>query len=160
MLRKVLFPTDFSKGSENAVERFDRENEMKIGELILLHVIDESILDELTDGFSMLYNSAEEELNAIKGRLKKAAKEKLSEISGKMKEVFKAEKVSTIVKFGIPYYEICKTATEENVSLILLPSHGKISYSKEIFGSTTLRVLKLTEKPALIIPAFQKEAVR
>ncbi len=157
MFKKVLFPTDFSKGSEIAARRFEVENEMEVMHLVLLHVVDESILEELTNGFSMLYNSEEEELNAIESRLKREADAKLKKLAADYKKSFKANDVSIVVEFGIPYKKIAETAKRENVSLIILPSHGKINFSREIFGSTTLRVLKTTQKPVLIIPAVNEE---
>jgi nucleotide-binding universal stress UspA family protein len=151
MFKKVLFPTDFSSGSEKAAEKFEKQNQLLIGELVLLHVVDESIFEELTNGFSLLYNSEEEELSDIKNKLKVKAMDKLDEEEKRCQKMFKTKKVKKIVKFGLPYRKIVETAEKENASLIILPSHGKMGFSKEFLGSTTIRVLKMTNRPVLIL---------
>ncbi len=80
----------------------------------------------------------------------------LSETSFKALEVFGEINEMTIedaiiVRVGIPYKEIVKVADEEDVNLIILSAHGKLGFSDEIMGSTTLRVIRKTNKPVLII---------
>ena len=151
MFKKVLFPTDFSSGSEMAAKKFEEKNSMNVEELILLYVVDESILEELSNGFSLLYNSEEEELSDIEKRLSKEALAKLEREAGMFKKMFKASVVKTVVQFGMPYVKIDEVAEKENVSLIIMPSHGKMGFSKEFLGSTTIRLLKRTNKPMLIV---------
>lgn len=151
MFRKILFPTDFSEGSMRAIRRFNKENQVEVDECIILHVVDEGRLEELLNGYAYLYKREEREIKDIEEKLKAKAKEKLTEREERCKEMMKANKLRIMVRFGIPYEEIVKVAEEENVSLILLPSHGKQGFSHEIFGSTTMRVLKKTKKPVLII---------
>ncbi len=67
-----------------------------------------------------------------------------------MKKTFRTDKVKPVVRFGFPWEEIVKVA-EEDVSLIILPTHGKLGFSKELIGSTAMRVLKKTYRPVLII---------
>ncbi len=151
MLNKVLLPVDFTEGNRVAIENSGLKSELEIKELILLNVIDESIVEELLNGYSMLYSNEDKELQNVIGELEKKSKEKLQNLSEKVGKFFNVRTVSVILKVGIPYKEICKTAEEEKVSLILIPTHGKMSYSKEIFGSTCIRVLKTTNKPVLIL---------
>jgi len=77
----------------------------------------------------------------------------VNEIKESVKKI--AGNTKIIVRVGIPYEEIIKIAEEENVSLIILPSHGKLNFSHEIFGSTTMRVLKKTKKAVLLIKSFE-----
>ena len=71
--------------------------------------------------------------------------------------MMKAKNVRIMVTVGIPYKEIVRVAEEEDVSLILLPSHGKLGFSHELMGSTTIRVLRKTKKPVLIIKTHKEE---
>ena len=68
-----------------------------------------------------------------------------------VKKTFGTENVKPLVRFGLPWEEIVKVAEEEDVSLILLPSHGKLGFSHELLGSTTVRVLRKTKRPVLVI---------
>ena len=157
MFRKVLFPTDFSEGAMRAIQKFNRENQSEVGECIILHVIDEGHLEDMLNGYSYLYNSEERELRDIEKKLIERARKDLEERAEKCREMMDAKNIKTIVRIGIPYEEIVKVAEEENVSLILLPSHGKLGYSHELLGSTTIRVLRKTKKPVLIIKTHQEE---
>jgi nucleotide-binding universal stress UspA family protein len=151
MFRKVLFPTDFSEGAERAANRFERVNEAKVDEVILLHVIDEGRLEELMNGYYLLYQNGQMELEEIEKKLREKYMAKLQDKVEDVKRVFKTEKVKPVVRFGIPWEEIVKVAEEEDVSLILLPTHGKLGFSKELLGSTAMRVLKKTFRPVLLL---------
>ncbi|WP_048147790.1 universal stress protein [Palaeococcus ferrophilus] len=156
MFRKILFPTDFSEGAYRAIEGFARENEMEVGELIVLHVIDQDILEEMMNGYSLAYCCEEEELKDIEKKLNERAWKKLNEKLEYLRGILKAKEIRGLVKLGVPWREIVKTSEEEDVSLILLPSHGKLGFSREIMGSTTLRVLRKTDKPVLIIKTHEE----
>ncbi|WP_456368373.1 universal stress protein [Thermococcus sp.] len=151
MFRKVLFPTDFSEGSERAAKRFEQANEVPVGEVILLHVVDEGTLEDLLNGYSLLYEDEKVELEEIKEKLEAKVMERLKAKVKDVKKTFKAEKVTPMVRFGFPWGEIVKVAEEEDVSLIILPTHGKLGFSKELLGSTAMRVLKKTFRPVLLI---------
>ncbi len=116
-----------------------------------MHVVDESILEELTNGFSLLYNSETQELKDVEAKLKEQSLLKLTKEADEFKRMFKAINVVKIVEFGIPYKKIIEVSKRENVSLIILPSHGKQGFSEEFFGSTAARVIKLSDKPILVI---------
>ncbi len=151
MFKKILFPTDFSKGLLRAIQKFGRQNKIEVKECIILHVIDEGYIEDLSNGYSFLYKKEDKELEDIEKKLEKEAKKKLESRVERCKKMINSQNIRTMVRIGIPYDEIVKIADEENVSLILLPSHGKLGYSHEILGSTTMRVLRKTKKPILII---------
>ncbi len=157
MFRKILFPTDFSEGSMRAIRKFDSQNEIEVGECIILHVIDEGHLEDLLNGYSFLYKSEKREMEEVIAEAKKKAEEILKEREERCREMMKAKKMRTMIRIGVPYEEIVKVAEEENVSLILMPSHGKLGYSHELMGSTTIRVLRKTKKPVLIIKTHKEE---
>jgi len=156
MFKKVLFPTDLSKGAENAIKRFAKENQIRIKEFILLHVIDRNIIDEFMNGYSLLYDSEKKELSDVEGRFILRAKDNLEKEKRNLQKYVSAGKIKTIVKIGVPYEEIVKTADEENVSVILLPSHGKLTFSHEVFGSVAMRVLRKTKRAVLFIKAHEE----
>ncbi|MFA4647285.1 universal stress protein [Pyrococcus kukulkanii] len=151
MFRKILFPTDFSEGAYRAAKQFEKVNNMPVGEVVLLHVIDEGTLEELLNGYSLLYNDEELEIEVIKEELLKKTMERLQAKVEDVKKTFGIENVKPLVRFGLPWEEIVKVAEEEDVSLILLPSHGKLGFSHEFLGSTMVRVLRKTKRPVLVI---------
>ena len=156
MFRKILYPTDFSPGALRAMERFEKENTMEVEECILLHVIDEGMLEDMMMGYSYLFDSEEKEMEELISRAKDVAMKQLREREEKCGKMMKARKIRTMVRVGVPYEEIAKVAEEEDVSLIILPSHGKLGYSREILGSTTIRVIRMTKKPVLVIKTHKE----
>ena len=150
MFRKVLFPTDFSEASRRALERFGKEAG-KIGELVLLHVVDEGYIEDMEEGYSLFYMDEGVEIKTIEEKAMKKAEELLKKEEKNAYETIDTENIRSVTHIGVPYETIVETAEKEDVSLILLPSHGKMGYSHELFGSTTIRVLRKTKKPVLII---------
>ncbi len=157
MFHKILFPTDFSEGSMRAIRKFNAQNTLEVGECILLHVIDEGHLEDLLNGYSFLYKNEKREMEEVIAEAKKKTEKALKEREERCRKMMKARKVRTMIRIGVPYEEIVKVADEEDVSLILMPSHGKLGYSHELLGSTTIRVLRKTKKPVLIIKTHKEE---
>ncbi len=156
MFRKMLFPTDFSEGAIRAIRRFAQKNEIDVGECIVLHVIDEGHLEDLMNGYSFLYKREDNEMRDIEKRMKEETEKKLEEREERCRNLIKSGSIRSMVRIGVPYEEIVRVAEEEDVSVILLPSHGKLGYSEELLGSTTIRVLRKTKKPVLIIKTHEE----
>ena len=156
LFRKILFPTDFSEGFIRATKRFSEQNDIEVNECVLLHVIDDDYLEDLMNGYSLLYIREDREYEDVLKELKEKAMKKLSEEAERIKEIIHPQSIKTIVRVGKPYEEIVKVAEEENVSMILLPSHGKLGFSHQLFGSTTMRVIRQTKKPVLIIKTHEE----
>ncbi len=151
MFRKMLFPTDFSEGAIRAIKRFAEMNKIEVGECLILHVIDEGHLEDLMNGYSFLYKREDREMKDIEKMMREETENKLKERERRCKELIKSRTIRSMVRIGVPYEEIVKVAEEEDVSIILLPSHGKLGYSDELLGSTSIRVLRRTKKPTLVI---------
>ena len=69
--------------------------------------------------------------------------------------VSKAERenlnVTSVVRFGTPYEEIVRHATEARSSLIIMTARGGDAADRAVFGSTTYRVIQLGPCPVLAI---------
>ncbi len=157
MFRKILYPTDFSEGAKRALQRFSQTNRMEIGECVILHVIDSDLLEDFMQGYSLAYQKEEREIKEIEEKLKNEVKKKMDEVKNFCEELLHPAKIKTIIRIGTPHEEIMKVADEEDVSLILMPSHGKMVFSHEFIGSTTMRVLKKTKRAVLIIKTHREE---
>jgi len=59
--------------------------------------------------------------------------------------------VRLAVKFGKPYEEIVRYATEGQTSLIIMTARGGDAVDRAVFGSTTYRVIQLGPCPVLAI---------
>lgn len=127
ILSKVLCPTDFSEPAKDTLSFI--KNLKGIQEIALVYVVTKGDTTEEIDA-----NVAE-------------AKKKLEEI----KEKFSGYKVENHIRVGHPAEEICSLAEEEDVSIIVMSSHGK-SWLKELFlGDTTFDVVKTAKRPVLVV---------
>jgi nucleotide-binding universal stress UspA family protein len=123
MFRKILYPTDWSPSAERAKQYIPALRKVGASEIIVVHVLE-------TD-FDL------------------GIKEKL----GDLKQEFQSQgfKVSVQLLKGKPYREINRIATEEDVSLIVMGSHGK-GFTEVIFwGSVSQRVVEYSEKTVLVV---------
>lgn len=60
-------------------------------------------------------------------------------------------KVKSIVKTGKPFIEIIETASEENIDLIIIATHGHTGMEHILFGSTAEKVVRKAPCPVLTI---------
>jgi nucleotide-binding universal stress UspA family protein len=59
--------------------------------------------------------------------------------------------VKTIIKTGKPFIEIIETATEEDVDLIIIATHGHSGVEHILFGSTAEKVVRKAPCPVLTL---------
>ncbi|MDD1717772.1 MAG: universal stress protein [Methanoregulaceae archaeon] len=126
---RVLFPTDFSGPAKKALSVIkDFEG---LGEVHVLHVVTRG---ETREEIDANVREATKKLEAIKSELAGAG---LS--------------VKVHIRLGRPTDEIITLADREDISLILMSSHGKGLLTELLVGSTTLGVAIHTDKPLMII---------
>ncbi|MDO9528669.1 MAG: universal stress protein [Syntrophales bacterium] len=60
-------------------------------------------------------------------------------------------KVKTRIETGFPFSEILRVENEENVSVIVMGSHGMSNLKEILLGSVSERVIRKAKKPVLVI---------
>ncbi|NMC73997.1 MAG: universal stress protein [Geobacteraceae bacterium] len=129
----ILFATDFSEISEYAFD-YALTLAKKFGSrLILMHVINEPV--DLRGFYvpHISFDSLEQEISdAAASMMEKFCAARLQELPNHEK----------VVTSGIPYEEILKKIDEENVSLVVLGTHGRAGIDHLLFGSTAERVVR------------------
>ncbi len=130
-LSRILYCTDFSDNSERALGYAISLAAEYGAELVLLHVAEspsdvaraEEIIAERTNELDML-------------------------VSEKKR---KNLNLRSAVRFGKPYEEIVRHATEAKTNLIVMTARGGDAVDRAVFGSTTYRVIQLGPCPVLAI---------
>jgi universal stress protein A len=144
-IKKILFPTDFSEPSYEALKS---TNELALhfsSELMLIHVVSPvpvyaaPATSESSAGFVTSYQQ-EMEVHAREA-LEKIVQERLS----------KGIKSQTRVGLGDAANEIVKTANDENADLIVIATHGLTGWRRFMFGSVAEKVVRLAKCPVLTI---------
>ena len=143
MFEKILLPTDFSDVAEKALAFAKQLKDAGTKEIVLLHVIKKSSLEVIAQYSSI--RDFEEVENEVEGD----ARKKISRIEKELKET--GFQVKVRIETGFPFSEILRVENEENVSIIVIGSHG-MSNIKEIFlGSVSEAVIRKAQKPVLVI---------
>ncbi len=147
MFRKLLHPTDFSECSSKAFEYVKALCRSGIAEeAVLLHVVNKKRVEAMAMGVAWFGETALEFEEEFRERLTKEAKEKLDRMAEEVEC-----KVKTIVRYGNPVREILKVADEEEVSLIVVGSHGRSNFEEVLLGSVSEELVRRARVPVLVV---------
>ena len=151
-LQKILVPTDFSDLSQQALESALSLADRFRAKLYLMHVWELPMTGSLLPPEPYPESVLTEEQTAGEEHLTKVANE-LKASSFDVEPVF---------VFGKPYMEIVKAATDFDVDLIVLASHGRSGVSHLLLGSVAEKVVRLAPCPVftvkLPLPAARRAA--
>jgi len=144
MLRKILFPTDFSEHSVKVKKELKKLAACS-KELILLNVLDSRVFPYI-DGID---NIEIENLNLM-GELSKSAKHNLEKWKVEFEKVgFK--KVRILLIEGIPFHIILDTAEQKKVTSIFLGHQGVGAVERMLLGSTAEKVARKANVPVVLV---------
>ena len=149
MFKKVLYPTDFSDCATKALEYVKKLREAGTEEVVLVHVIDVREIETMATGVAELGMTTAEYEEALQKKMRDGAEKKLEPIKEELKSV--GLKVSVKTPEGIPFKKILRTAEDEDVSLIVLGSHGKSNIREMLLGSVSEKVVRGSKRPVLVI---------
>lgn len=143
-LQKILVPTDFSDFSQPALNygcalaaRFESE-------LHLLNVIPDPIV-YAPEPMLLAVSVAEETL----AELQAASTESLSKLPGE--DWSDACPVIRVTRQGVPFMEILRYASEQDVDLICLGTHGRTGLKHVLMGSVAERIVRKSPCPVLTV---------
>jgi nucleotide-binding universal stress UspA family protein len=147
-LKKILYATDFSKPSYEALEVACEYAKKFSTELLVIHVV--PIVTEVTayTESSSLFNVPlyQENLESnAKAKLIKVVEEKIP------KEI----QTQVIVESGNAGNEIVRLAKEQKADLIIISVHGETGGHHFIFGGVATKVVRHAPCPVLVIPPLR-----
>ena len=143
MFKKILYPTDFSDVSKKAIDYIKKLRESGSETVIVLHVINQR-------GMQAVEQYASGNAIEIEQRIMDDAKQQIKVIEDELKK--SGFKVKSMIKTGIPMREILKAEEkEENVSVIVIGSHGKSNLEEIFLGSVSEKVSRKCKSPVLIV---------
>jgi nucleotide-binding universal stress UspA family protein len=141
-IKKVLVPIDFSDYSKNAL-KYAVNFAMSFGaDMILIYVVEPIIYPP---DFSM----GQIAIPTISTEWDDRAREELDKLA--KTEIPAEVKVKTLIKTGKPFVEIIETATEEDIDIIIIATHGHSAVEKILFGSTADKVVRKAPCPVLTL---------
>lgn len=139
LFSKVLYPTDWSDCAQKALRYLKGLKEAGVVEVIVAHVMDEKAMKlQPAEKFSEFERKDKEKLEMVKEDLEK--------------EGFKVKTRLHVGKAGV---DLIKIAKEEDVSLIIMGSHGKGYIGEVLWGSVARNVVEYSDRPVLLIKGIQ-----
>lgn len=135
MFTRVLHPTDFSDCANAAFQIVKRLKNAGTQEVILLHVQDERAMR----------NRPAEQLAAFDEEDTRRLERMRRDL------VLSGLKARVELRHGIPFRETLQVAEQENVTLIVLGSHGRSAVQEMLAGSTFESVVRASRRPVLVI---------
>ncbi len=147
-IKRILFPTDFSEGSDNALPYAADMAKHYGAKLYILHIMHD--IAKAT-GWYVPHVSMDE----IYKDMDANARKEIDRCG--VEELRGFKDVERIVVKGIPYDEIIKFAKENKIDLIVIGTHGRRGLDRVIFGSTAERVVRDAPCPVLSVrlPVYQ-----
>jgi universal stress protein A len=139
--KRILCPVDYSECSARALGYAARMAFKDSARLYLMHVVDSRVF-EYGGAVSEAATSPDSETIL---RLEEKLKESIPmELRGELE-------VETMVKTGIPVEEILKVASDREVDIIVMGTHGRTGVAHVVLGSVAENVVRRAPCPVLII---------
>jgi nucleotide-binding universal stress UspA family protein len=143
MFARILYPTDFSDATNKALGYIKQLREGGAKEVILLHVIDERAVEAVHRYVT------ESSFEKLENMMKEETEQSFTKIEEELKKC--GLEVRKRIRIGNPLREILKTEEEEDVSLIVIGSHGRSNLEEMLLGSVSEKVIRKCKKPVLVI---------
>jgi len=140
-IRKILYPTDFSKPAEKAFEYAVFMAASHKADLASLHVVDQ------LHGFTHYEILAITPME-IAERMAKRAHQDLQALVDRVKGSVTATEA---VREGKTWVEICEAAKEEKADMIVMGSHGRTGLPHALIGSVAETVVRHASCPVLVV---------
>lgn len=143
ILRRILFPTDFSDLSMSASAYALSLAKKFNAKLYVIHVVDRS--GEASGMYvpHMSFESLDKEEESVEAKSLKKACAMLS--AGEIE-------VEPILCSGLPHSEILRVAREKDVDMIVIGTSGTGGVGRLVFGSNADNLIKNSHVPVLAIP--------
>jgi nucleotide-binding universal stress UspA family protein len=142
MFERILYPTDFSDVSKKALDYIKQLKEGGAKEVIILHVLDERGIDAAARYAPGIAVEVEKTMREDAGQELRSAEKQLKE---------HGLKVHARITIGIPLREILNIEENEDVSVIVIGSHGKSNVEEMLLGSVSEKVVRKCKKPVFVI---------
>lgn len=149
MFTKILYPTDFSDVSKKALAYITPLKSAGCEQVILLCVINERKAENISQGAAWCGMEVSDFLKQTYQKLEEEARTKAKLMENELKNA--GFDVKVMVERGIPHSRILEVAEEENVSIIVLGSHGRSNLSSVLLGSVSDHVIRHAKQPVMVI---------
>lgn len=139
---KILHPTDFSEGADQALAAAIRLARALGAEVHLLHVFVEPVL--FGEGLMRV-----QEVDRVFGARRRWAAKALETRAAEVQAA--GVQARGLIRTGGPSEEIVRTAKEQDADLIVLGTHGRTGLGRLLVGSVADRVVRTAPCPVVTV---------
>jgi nucleotide-binding universal stress UspA family protein len=143
VFEKILLPTDFSDVAEKALDFVKQLKDAGTQEVVILHVIKKNSLEVIAQ-----YSSIRD-FSEVEKEVEGDARKRINRIEEELKEC--GFNVQVRIETGFPFSEILRAEMEENVSAIVIGSHGLSNIKEILLGSVSESVIRKSKKPVIVV---------
>ncbi len=148
-IKKILFPTDFSKASQNAFRYALRFADKLDASIELLHVVYPEY--EALDLPVLSSQATKDKIEIAKEVAKSFVEQGLTQVET-ARQLEHIPLINSDVELGSPAKLITSVAKRDEVDLIIMGTREEHSAVEKVFGSTTTSVLAKSPCHVLIVP--------
>lgn len=141
-IKNILVPIDFSNYSKNALRYAVNFAKLFKSKVYLVYVVEPVIYPSDFSMGQVTFPVNDLEMNV-------RAKDELNNLA--KTEIGSEIEVETIIKTGKPFVEINETASELDIDLIVIATHGHTGMEHLLFGSTAEKVVRKAPCPVLTL---------
>ena len=135
IFKRILYPTDWSAYALATLQYLKKLKGAPIEEIVVVHIMDEKAMK--LQPFEKFKEFEREDID----RLEKTRKE-LEELGFKVK---------TRLEVGNPRSDLIKISQEEDITMIIIGTHGKGYVKNILWGSVSRNLVEYSDRPVLII---------
>ncbi len=141
-IKGILFPTDFSEGSSQALQYAVDLTKKYGAKLYVVHVIYD--IAKAT-GWYVPHVSVDQMYKDIQ----EGAKKELEKFG--VEELGEVKNIERTVLTGVPHEEIMNFAKKNKIDLIIMGTHGRKGIDRILFGSTAAQIVRFAPCPVLTV---------
>jgi nucleotide-binding universal stress UspA family protein len=142
LVKSILVPIDFSDYSKGALKYAVEIAKKFNAKMCLIYVIEPVVYPS---DFSM----GQVSIPAIDNDAYERSQEELKKLAEQ--DIDSSIDVDVIIKSGKPFVEINECASEKNIDLIIIATHGHTGVEHLLFGSTAEKVVRKAPCPVLTL---------
>lgn len=143
--KAILVPTDFSEHSDAALDKAADIAKQHKSKIYLLHVITQHVKRCMAD-YCL-------DPRLVKDLEKQSSKGAMDRLQAKADAVAKdtGVKITVVAKEGVPQDVILGEQKTKKIDLIVIASHGRTGFLKDLMGSVADKVIKGSKCPVLVV---------
>lgn len=149
MFERILFPTDFSEPSMKVLDYIPALQEAGTREVVLVHVIDQKEATLIASGGHGFLGTVPDQETEVQSQLRDEIQHRV--IATRRALERRGLNVVLRMPIGSPGKEIVAAADAEQVSLIVIGSHGRSNIRERLLGTVSEYVIKNAHQPVLVI---------